>query len=399
MRPVLSFILWVVLSWATVAKAQVVIPLKVFSDSNQLGIDVQLGTASPTFTYLFDTGSVAFLSASGTTSYWDGAYASTTGSGTFSIGYSGTLHYDGNVASTTITLKTVSGSSVQVSDVRMGAITNQPYGGWDANVNNPGGPVAPENGKFFGTFGAGLNASGTNNGDFTSVLGQIPIASGLRQGFVIHVGGAGSTSATLTVGLTADMINSFTTIVPMSAGTDATTTGTHTNDNSTTVNLYPQAQATANYTITRGTDTYTTTAAVIMDTGGLDTHITTGTNIDPPLSLLVADGGDYRLRDGTSFSTAISGTLNPLTSDPAQSFDWLIDPTGAVAYENLVKVLTGTDAGSLNTGLPLFYQYDVMFDTQDGIIGLLAVPEPSPGVLVLVALGGFAVMRFRPRRS
>jgi len=373
-------------------RAQVEIPLQIFA-SNQIGISVRLGTAPDPFTYLLDTGSVGFLSASGNSSAWTGAFETVSPTESFNISYGGGgLQYTGQVAHTTVTFQTVGGGTLPVANVRMGAITNEPYAGWNSNINQIP-PVAPENGRFFGTMGAGLNKSETGNGDFTSILGQIPLAPGLTKGFVIHTGGAGSTSATLTVGLSEAMIHSFPILIAMNPSI-----GSFTNDNGTTVNLYPQAQTTANYTITKGIHHYETTANLIMDTGGLDTYLTTGTDIDPPNSLLSND--QSQIVDGASFAVNVGATQNPLTSLPGQPLSWVIDPTGSTAYDNLISVFSGSSVGSLNTGIPLFYNYDVMFDTENGIIGLRAIPEPS--ALALTALGAagiFLCTRHRKRRN
>jgi hypothetical protein len=55
----------------------------------------------------------------------------------------------------------------------------------------------------------------------------------------------------------------------------------------------------------------------------------------------------------------------------------------------------------LNTGLSLFYQYDAIYDLQNGVFGLAPVPEPSTaGLLLLAAAGGFLLRRiFRAAKS
>lgn len=386
------FFLSIVLTFGASARAQSVIPLILF-DSNQIGISVQLGTAPQPFTYLLDTGSVGFLSASGNSTAWAGAFTSTSPEDTFDISYgSGSLRYQGIVAHTTLTFQTVGGGSLQVENVRMGAITIPPeiHPDWNTDINSDP-PIPPENGQFFGTLGAGLNKSAENNGNFTTVLGQIPLAEGLIKGYVIHTGGAGSTSATLTVGLTEQMIQSFPILIAMNAST-----GNFVNDNGTQVNLYPQAQATANYTISKDEHHYTATADLIFDTGGLDTYLTTGSEIDPPGSLL--DSNPDRIVDGAFFGVDIASTDNPFTGQPGQAFSWITDPTGSIAYENLISVLTGSSVGSLNSGIPLFYQYDVLFDLENGIIGLRPVPEPSLSALLLAGVLVAARFGRRARR-
>lgn len=381
------------MAFNTMVRAQVVIPLTVF-DSNQIGISVQLGSAPQPFTYLLDTGSVGFLSASGSSSAWTGAFTSTTPEDTFDISYGGgALRYQGIVAHTTLTFQTVGGGSVQVENVRMGAITEPPelYPNWDSDINNTP-PIPPEHGQFFGTMGAGLDKSADNNGNFTSVLGQIPLADGLTKGFIIHTGGVGSTSATLTVGLTQELVQSFPILIAMNAST-----GNFTNDNGTQVKLYPQAQTTANFTISKDEHHYATTADLILDTGGLDTYLTTGSQINPP-SHLLADNPS-RIVDGAFFGADVAGTNNPFTNQPAQAFSWITDPTGTAAYDNLISVVVGSSVGSLNTGIPLFYEYDVLFDMENGIIGLRPVPEPTFSALLLVGSLAILAVRCKRRRS
>jgi len=165
-------------------------------------------------------------------------------------------------------------------------------------------------------------------------------------------------------------------------------TGTVTNDNGTTANLYPESQTTANYTIIKGAETYTAVANLLLDTGGLGTHITTGTDIDPTSSL-VSDG---RIVDGASSETYVGGiTLS-------QALDWLISPTGDTEFVDKVGVVSGSGDGSLNSGIALFYNYDVYFDTENGIIGLRAVPEPGASWLLGLGVFVLALLR-RPVRS
>lgn len=390
MRTSTAFLALAVLGFPGLLKAQTVIPLINETASGQLGINLKLGENSRYFTYILDTGSAGFFTAKGTTSAWDDTITSET-STTFSVSYgSGSLVYSGVVASTKITFTDVNGTDHSVNDVKMGVITNEPYTGWNADINHMTGgvadPIAPESPTthlFYGTLGAGLYQTKPEAGSLVSVLAQMPIDAGLTKGFLIHTGGATSSSATLTVGLSQAEMDLFPIKIRMNAST-----GTVTNDNGTTANLYPESQTTANYTIIKGAETYTAVANLLLDTGGLGTHITTGTDIDPTSSL-VSDG---RIVDGASFETYVGGiTLS-------QALDWLISPTGDTEFVDKVGVVSGSGDGSLNSGIALFYNYDVYFDTENGIIGLRAVPEP--GVSWLLGLGVFVLALFRrPVRS
>ncbi|MBN8710650.1 MAG: PEP-CTERM sorting domain-containing protein [Verrucomicrobia bacterium] len=387
MRTSTALLAFSVLGIHGLLNAQTVIPLVNETASGQLGINLRLGDNSRYFTYILDTGSAGFFTAKGTTSAWDHTIDSATGD-TFSVSYgTGSLVYSGVVANTKITFSDVNGVEHAVNDVKMGVITNEPYTGWNADINHMTGgvadPIPPESPithLFYGTLGAGLYQTKPDGGSLVSVLAQMPIDAGLTKGFIIHTGGASSTSATLTVGLSADEMDLFPIKIQMNAST-----GTVTNDNSTTAKLYPESQTTANYTIIKGEETYTAVANLLLDTGGLGTHITTGTDINPPESM-VSDG---RIVDGASFETQVDGI------SLSQALDWLINPTGSTEYVDKVGVVSGNSDGSLNSGIALFYNYDVYFDTENGIIGLRAVPEPGMGWLL--GFGGLALWGFRRR--
>jgi hypothetical protein len=377
-------------------RAQTVIPLVNETSTGQLGISVQLGTNPNPFTYILDTGSAGFFTAMGSTPYWDNLISGGTTGDTFDISYGGgSLTYQGNVAHTNVTFTDVNNNPFVVNGVRMGVITNEPYANWNSDVNATPVPTAPESPTshlFYGTMGAGLFSTKPGEGSLSSVLGQIPLGFGLAQGFIIHTGGSASTSATLQIGLTDADIASFSILIPMNAST-----GVRDNDNGTAVNLYPEAQATASYTIDKDSHHYSTTANIIMDTGGLGTYITTGTDIDPPASLVNESEG--QIVDGADFTADIGGTANPVTGLPSSDWEWLFK-TGDTEFVNQIQVFDGSSAGSLNTGIALFYQYDVMFDTQHGVIGLrpVAAPEPSTWALVLAGLAMSGAVRLLSRK-
>jgi hypothetical protein len=392
MRSLPAVLVASVLLGCSALQAQTVIPLLNESSLGRLGISVQLGTNPNPFSYLLDTGSSGFLTAVGSTPYWDNTISGGTTGDAFSISYgSGGLHYTGDVAHTKVTFTDVNNNTHVVNDVRMGVITNAPYPDWGTDIDTLPVPIPPEPpgaNLFFGTMGAGLFATAGDNGSFSSILSQIPLTPGLSKGFIIHTGGSTSTSATLQVGLTDADISSFSILIPMNAST-----GVHTNDNGTTVNLYPEAQATASYTIDKDLHHYSTTAGIILDTGGAGTHVTSGTDIDPPAALVNESEG--RIVDGADFTTEIASATNPITGLPSDNWQWIISPTGDIEFVNQIQVVDGSSEGSLNTGIALFYTYDVMFDTEHGVIGLrpTAVPEPSTWALIFAGL--FMTCAFR----
>ena len=388
MRPL---ILSVCMAVSGTCLSQTVIPLMNFADSGQLGISLKLGSDTNAFTYILDTGSAGFFTALGTNAAWNGAVAaSNITATTFDVSYgTGSLAYQGNVATTAVTLTDINGTPLLVSNAQMGVITNEPYAGWNTNINEtvPVAPESPTTHQFFGTVGAGLNQLVSNQGSLSSLLGQISLPAGISQGFVIHTGGSNGL-ATLTIGLSDAMRSSFATLISMNSST-----GIATNVNGTTVNLYPQAQTTAQYTLSMvGQSNFQTNGKLIMDTGGLGTHLTTGTDFPSNSVAPFTDVSGNAISTNAAFAVTAAAAS---ASNSALNWSW---NAGSTKYVDQIGVVQGSSTGSLNSGIALFYQYDVMFDTQNGVIGLMAVPEP--GAFRLLAAGMFLLMgcRYLSRR-
>jgi hypothetical protein len=138
-----------------------------------------------------------------------------------------------------------------------------------------------------------------------------------------------------------------------------------------------------------------------MDTGGLGTLFTRGASVDPPAYLTENRTVDHSTREfiknGAVFTLSVNGTTGPGGPPPGQSLDWTIDPVGETKFVNEIGVQAGTHQGSLNSGIALFYEYEVMFDTENGIIGLRPIPEPGVVSLILFALGAATVPALRRR--
>lgn len=353
--------------------AQVLIPLRIFHDTGQMGISVRLGSQDRQFTYLLDTGSAGFFTAIGSSPAWAGTIAPESATGaTFDIGYgNGSLRYLGEVFLARLTFTDVDGKPFVVENAQVGVIKNEPYPGWNQAINSPLGPVAPERPVthyFFGTMGAGLYQTAAKQGGMTSVLSQFPLPPGVSPGFVIQTGGRDSERGCLTVGLTPEMIASFPIRVRM-----VSSIGTVTNPNKTEANLYPEAPLRAVISIVAGKAEYSREANVIPDTGGLGIHITRGAEINPPRSVLGVKG--LWLKEGGIFEVRMAGDQGGLP------FQWKINPIGGRRFFDRIAVIAGqknaegefSNPGSLNTGIALYYDYDVMFDPRDGIIGFRPV--------------------------
>jgi hypothetical protein len=53
---------------------------------------------------------------------------------------------------------------------------------------------------------------------------------------------------------------------------------------------------------------------------------------------------------------------------------------------------------SINLGLPIFEQYDIAFNLEEGIIGMRPIPEPH-SVLLIVAAFGYLLIRKNAERN
>ena len=313
------------------------------------------------YPYVLDTGSFALATALGTTTAnWQNSTYATTG-GTFTLSYgTGTLVYTGNVGTSTVTLTDPSSAAViAIPGATLGIITNQPYSTWNSDINATP-PTPPEPAGTYGTLGAGLAKTSDANGSMNSVLGQILIdTSVMDQGYLIHSGGATATDAKITIGLTPSAIASIPELVAMRSST-----GTFTANTGQSVKLYPENQLTGTITLVNSQGLkYSGTVQVVVDSGGLGPHLVTGgaNNFTPPVAFLNPNNQDY-LADGVSFTLSVSGT------NGTAGLDWSFT-TGSTPYVNQVNASTSYSTGVFNTGVTLFHNYDVMFDTTTGLIG------------------------------
>ncbi len=352
----------------------VVIPLTNYSEAGRLAIHVRLGTNPTYFPYILDTGSFAFFTALGNATAWAGLISGNTTSDTFTANYTGGRGYTGNAAHTDVHFQIVGGGNFTVTGATMGAITQATSNGtiltqWDADINAPT-PIPPEppgQHLFFGTFGAGLFAVKTTTANQTdgvrlpSVLNQVDYGS-LTPGWIIHTGGPNSQSATLTVGLTPQLVESFPIILPLNPARGSATIK---NKNGTTSLLFSEDQTKATCTVVGGGRPIRTNVSVVFDTGG-----TLYPKIGPgvvPGSLVAAK---YVSPKASVFLSTNSGSKNPLTN-----LDWTIQQ--ADTTKNLISVGQTGSSATINTGIPLFYSYDVMFDLKAGVVGLRPVWSPT----------------------
>lgn len=151
--------------------------------------------------------------------------------------------------------------------------------------------------------------------------------------------------------------------------------------------VYALQVTTDTTTLQLGDQTYAAEMGITLDTGNQTPVLFDG--LVPEAFL---ENG--QLVDGVQVGVQIETTNGPFT---------LVSyPAGSVEGENRVVVSTPLNPSNLsfNLGLPLFEQYDVLFNMETGIIGLRPIPEPSAGVLLgFCGLVLFFHRRLRIRRE
>ncbi|MDR3635542.1 MAG: hypothetical protein P4L84_17185 [Isosphaeraceae bacterium] len=314
------------------------VPLKLVTVGSQERLAVNVSVAGgPYLPYLLDTGSVGMYAAN----FNINPKSYTTTSTTFDQHYTSGIHYSGPVIRTNVSF--AQGESA--SNVYLGLITSAKgslVAGWQRALAQGS---APYENQFYGTLGMSLApGEAKKQGSLYSVIAQLP--GNLHTGFIIHTGGVAGKDPTLTIGLTPQNMQGFTTVPLPSAGSRGTTYA-YGNGAANHVLAWNDKGATLGYQIT-GLPPFS--APTVFDTGEASTTLYTG---GIPKSLLV----NGRLESGLQFTTKLASGLA-----------WQI-VTGSHENINRVDVGASRSSGTVNTGIGLFFNYDVMYDIQDGLIG------------------------------
>ncbi len=360
--------------------------------TQKLGIYVSIGYGAPPQLFEFDTGAggfyAAYASVGPAPSPWWGSNVTTT-TQQVQDSYDSGLSYSGYAAIGTVSLYTVGSStplvtSGQVTVGQIDTITNKD----GQQVWSPIGSVAPPiDNAFYGDFGMAptYQANGIDQ-----VIAQLTFGRGVKAGYLVHVD-PDTGEAWMQIGLTNNNIaNSQGMYFPMLADPKASDGQTFPNSG---LHFYGLQlfNATINIIDKDGTLLINTPlVGITPDTGATTTlH---NTNLSPPPyaerynSIIEGDAGGgetvSKLKKGMLFW--LSGNTTGQT--PVRYFQFVTTDdqnAGKVKVQNPTAddVVDPSKAESyyLNTGISLFYEYDVVYylgtTAGNGTLGL--IPQKS----------------------
>lgn len=372
------------------------IPLKTFgyesggSTYYKYGIHVGIGGGGPQM-FEFDTGGEGFYASYSGSAAWWGANV-TVSANTFTKTFGSGISYQGNVADAPVTFYRGDGSVVlspaatfkvgQADTITQNSTTLWPNAGSQAPVED----------HFYGDFGLTLKhgAHGIEN-----IFAQLTYGNGITGGYKVSLGPYGSTSgASVQVGLNAaDLANPDAIWFEMQG---ANPSDPFTGSGFAT---YSAEILSANMTLTLGGDTHTfTDLGINLDTGnptpGLDFNHADKSLLEP-----------FSEMSGSDLVQLSNGTELTLVSTPAgvsvPELTVFSLTAGNERGKNLVYEKERGDGGAtyLNVGALIFQQYDVVYNLENGLIGLIPVPEPSACALLAAALLFVPAYLLRQRRS
>jgi len=316
--------------------------------------------------YMFDTGSPNFFSVAGTIG---NSNAST--NGFFNFSGNGSPGYFYQTLTNTISL----GSSNQTT---YATTANNVDWAQIAIVSNTVGPTNyPSNNLLpdgtYGNFGAGLYGSST----LATVLTQIPLDSGLKQGYSINftTNLTASGTGSLTLGLSAELLNTLSNM-PGAIVLSLLTNGSNLPTATGTVPGYQRAQV--------------SNVAVSLTKDGVTT------NVNMPFVLDTGGGVNQIIYDTDTNLAFYDHATNLIVSSNNQTLYTISNDT--TAWGGQVDVDTNNTNGiRINSGGYFFGSNIVTFDLTDGIVIIDPVPEPS--TYVLFGLGVLTLVIVARRRA
>jgi hypothetical protein len=308
--------------------------------------------------YLFDTGSPnLFTTVPGGT---------ITGTGSFSFAQNITYGY--NLQNTSIGLGT-EGQQTIVSTGNIGVANITTI--TDGSGTNVIPPNLELSDNTYGDFGA----SGYGTNTLATVLTQVPLSNGLKEGYIVNVAGKTSGAGSLTLGLSAAAIQAFQNtpgaiVLPMSL------TGSFIPTATGSIEGFNKAQvADTMVTISTTSGALSKMVGTVFDTGGGPNAIV----YDPSFAGL--GGGDL--------------TISYDSQD-------ILDDPGTTGWGGSVIADSNTSGGiRVNPGGSIYQDYAIMFDLTDQTVTLIpdAIPEPTATSASLTALALLLVARIVKSRQ
>lgn len=398
---------------------QCVVPLKLVNIRSsgsskgpeyKLGIYVGLGGGAPQL-YELDTGGPGFWAAYTSTpnqkkGQWWGNYELVQGeSNALTAVYSSGNTYLASLVNTQVALYGMGKSGlaercktavpVGVAQINRFSNNKDPSAGpaWTKALADGAPPLFN---TFYGDFGAALFPIMTadNSAGVYSILPQLP-QDNLINGFIVHVGPLRNSKPTLTIGITEEQKAQFTTQLPMNQ-TCQSAKGAPSIP-SPDCPAYPSFPVSDMATWSE----QVTNANLFWSYGKSGNRIQQcfsdiGLTIDtgaPPTTLWVNDAlyvDPYFLSKPSGTTIPVTGTFNngvnlaitaPTQVPGGQDLDLNL-MTGTVSSVNKVTASSRSSSepgpawsGYMNTGLMLFTQYDIMFDLENGVVGLRPVKK------------------------
>lgn len=303
--------------------------------------------------YLLDTGSPNMFATYG--AWWPGRTTLEPGRGKHKIKFASGLVYHYDVVKADVALGARDGRVMaRAENVAIARITRvdsqtprQSFEAWKRR-DRAGRP--PFSDGTYGNFGAALHGSST----LATVVAQVRLPPGLKNGFVVRSGGRNATRGKLVIGLTPAMIASFPWRMAMAPNGNLLP---NPDGNAHPVEAYQKAQVTTTVVrLKRGRDSFVKSIPTVFDTGGGDSTWIYDVDIPPAF---VTGGAAYGpARPGVSFSLENGGS------------EILAYAAGDEPASDQLSFSTGSDYPRVNPGILMFYTWDVMFDLEDGLLGL-----------------------------
>jgi hypothetical protein len=371
------------------------------SDATKWGIYLSIGGGAAPALFELDTGGTGFYAAYATNSAspWWGTDVVTNNPVNGTNAYESGLTYYGASVFSSVTFwgnQTTSifsssnnllvGQSTSIVEIKTnsldGNITTNAL--W-TNTGEVTHGTPPIQGAFYGDFGLALQSS---SNALVNLIAQMQFTNGVVPGFVVHAPLNG-TNGYLQIGLHASQTNTpgynYFTMNPDTSG------GTFSN---TQISYKAEALISSTLNIQdHGTSIYATNIDLIADTGAHPNLHYSSSNPPATLTDKISDGILTNDLSVTFTATDTSGSNITL-----QNFTTSTNGGNSEYDRNRAEVMSApkSDGSSYNTGLFFFNQHDdVIYDLQNGTVGLspFSVPEPSEAWLLLTGLGLFLLWK------